>query len=492
MQSQSRSRKAIAVVTKSGQTVGMAGLKAYETRPESKQLSPDAFERYYAPMGLIAPLYDLDRLARLLEINTIHARCVRTKAQDTAGRGWEIVPSESLHNDPSEEQYDRLFTVLTNQWPPLSVALVRFMMDYETLGNGYLECIREGYDPERPIVAFAHVPGHTMRIHRSKLKFCQSRDNKRVWFRALGTDGEIDARSGEEKSDLPTERRATDILHCYQYTPRSTYYGLPDALPALGAMVGSASAQDYNISFFGNFGVPAYLVSISGDYDPERDEDGNDLLLETIAGYFKDLQGEPHSTLALSVPSTGAGQVKVDVQALAVDVKDSSFRMYRKDNRDEVLSAHGVPGYRAGLTETGSLGGSTAEESTKIYLESVIGPRQEMIESYFNEFILPTLEVADWRFKLRPPDTRREEYELAVASGMFSQGAMTPNDLIRMFGSRFGLEPVDHPAMDAHYINGVPLDYVPKGEAQENEAIMAVRSLHERLVEIVRKDAGSN
>ena len=73
---------------------------------------------------------------------------------------------------------------------------------------------------------------------------------------------------------------------------------------------------------------------------------------------------------------------------MSTDVKEASFRLFRKDNRDEVMIAHGVPGYRIGIIETGSLGGSTARESTEIYKRSVIDPRQVIIEETINQEII--------------------------------------------------------------------------------------------------------
>jgi len=63
---------------------------------------------------------------------------------------------------------------------------------------------------------------------------------------------------------------------------------------------------------------------------------------------------------------------------------------------------------------------------------------------------------------------------------------MTPNQLIHYFGERFGLEPVDHPAMDAHYLNGMPIT-LEVDLAPEVEAVLL--SLQERLLEVAEKHA---
>jgi len=480
-------KEPVAIITRGNKVVSGAVLKEYATKPKSKQLSLDAFRKQYGRLGLVEPHYRLEQLAQLMEHNTFHSRCVKTKAHDTAGLGWEIKTAEDLEGEASSEQYKSLYVFLSSQWAPLTVSLTRMMTDYESIGNGYLEVIREDYRPEALVAVIKHIPGHTVRLHKSHNKFCQVRGNKKAWFKQVGYEKDVHRGTGEEKElgKIEADARANEILHFASYTSRSDYYGVPDVLPALGAILGTIAARDYNIKFFSNFGIPAYAVYITGDYDlGEPDENGEYALTKQVKKYFNDLQGEPHSTLILGVPSDVGGSVEVKIQPLAVEVKDASFRLYRKDNRDEILSAHGVPPYRAGIAETGSLGGSTAKESTRIYIESVINPRQEMIEQYFDHFILPSMEITDWRFQLKEIDTSREEHDLEVAGMLFDKGSMKPNDLIRFFGKRFGLEPDEkNEALEAYYIVGQRIDGEP-------EAITAVQSLHERLVEIARKDAG--
>ena len=83
---------------------------------------------------------------------------------------------------------------------------------------------------------------------------------------------------------------------------------------------------------------------------------------------------------------------------------------------------------------------------------------------------------------------------------MFEKGAITPNQIIRHFKDRFGLEEVDHPAMNAHYVNGRAIDIeILSGEeglldeAEEvfqkyqSETEQALLSLNQRLIEIAEK-----
>jgi PBSX family phage portal protein len=486
----------IAYVTKGGDVVSTSVLGRYALKEEeARHLPTDGFAEIYSTDELVQPLYNIEALARLLEVNPYHYRCCKTKARDTAGLGWELVPSPRLKDgtQASEDQKRFAEEFFSSQWPPVSTIFDKMMVDYEAIGDGYLELVRLGNLYDSAFVKMVHVPGHTMRIHRDGKRFCQIRGTKKVWFKAAGVEEDVDWTDGSvhPAGSLDPSKRATEILHLSNYTSRSDYYGTPDILPSLGAVQGHLSQRDYNIKFFENFGIPAYAVYVSGDYDlGEQDENGEFEIIKTIRQYFDRVQKEPHSALFFAVPSAGGEQVNVEIKPLAVDVKEASFRLFRKDNRDEVLSVHGVPPYRAGIAEEGSLGGSSAKESTQIYKDSVIKPRQELIEGHVNKFILEGLEVTDWVFQLIEVDTSDEAHDLEVLGKVFDCGGASPNDFIRYFGARFGIEPIEHPAMDAHYVQGKPIDLDGLTAIDDPDSIEAVKAFQSRLsiaVEAARK-----
>lgn len=485
-------KKPVAIVTKSGDTVSMSALDGYVLSARTKQLPEDMFTSVYGTHGLVQPYYSLERLAYLPEVNTYHGNCVRVKAQDVVSEGWELMPAERV-TAASEAQLEVAESVLKYQATDLAETLRRALTDYEAIGNGYIECGRRDDQPDGPVVFIAHVPGQTVRVHQGFNKFCQIRGLRKAWFKAFGYEKDITTADGAEWNPGTRTDRANELIQIVQYTNRSDYYGLPETLAAVGAMLGSALSRDFNMKFFENFGVPAYVVSVSGDYDlGEADENGKYEIQKYVEQHFRKLKREPHSNLILMVPSETGGKVEVEITPLAVDVKEASFRLYRRDNRDEILSAHRVPPYRVGITETGSLGGSTAEASDKFYIQSIINPRQKMIERIFNRQILPTLGVTDWEFHLRELDLEQEGKDRETADFMVRNGAMTPNQLIRYFGPRFGLEPSEDPALDEYYMNGVPVGQARfqggltfKGEEQ---AIGAIKQFHERLEQIARKD----
>lgn len=482
-------------VTKDGRVVRKDLLDQYAFKggnEVSTQIKADRFMGDYREAGLIQPLYNPETLATISEINSYHARACHVKARDTAGHGWRLV---GKGENPREAIRDEIETFLTRQITPLTTTLYRHQLDIEVVGHGGIEIVREGYLPTGRPRIIAHVPGHTLRIHAKENRYAQRRDNRIRWFKRINYEMDVHKETGAEYElgTLPPEQRAAELLWNASYSQRSDYYGIPDIIPALGAIHGDLARRDFNIAFFDNFGVPAYAVFITGDYDPgEKDADGVTELERTIEMHFKEMAKNPHATLVLAVPTMGGvngGDVKIEFKPLAIEIKDASFRLFRKDNRDEVISAHGVPPYRLGIAETGSLGGSTATESTEIYKMSVINPRQDTLEAMINQHLIwhpDGFDAPEWTFVFNEIDLTDEERDVAAAKELFSMGALRIRDIIRIFGDRFGVkDDPDDTLLDQRYINGIPVTHPMPADQVEK----ALKQLQEKIIKVAIKNA---
>jgi PBSX family phage portal protein len=517
--------KSFGVITQSGQFVGKSVLAQYATKQESRAITEDRFSGTYGDgsdkLGLIEPPYKPEALAGLLEQNTYHYRACRTKARDTAGLGWKLVP---VDEDAPLNERDAINDTLGMQTLPLTMMLDHAQVDFEAVGWAAIEVVRTDYRHDGELVALNHIPAHTIRVHQDEDRYAQRRGKRTRWFRAAGTEQDVDYEDGSvhDPGTLPIDRRASELLFWRNYTPRSDFYGVPDVIPAIGAIHGDLARRDFNIAFFQNYGVPAYVVFITGDYDDEEVLDGQGnptgetVLQQSIEEHFSELNKRPHSTLVMSVPSRsgGDGEVKVTFERLSVDVKEASFRLYRADNRDEILSAHGVDPYRAGIAEAGSLGGNTAHEQAKIYKQSVIEPRQQMIESLINRYVIRSMSE-HWRWELEAIDTVDERHELDMLRDLFSDNVITASEYRKHYIDRFGLDPeFDVTGQDSRFavasipeliIDGVitmnegrsllGLDPIPGGDelramstAEVDEIEAAVLSLQDKLVRHVTKE----
>ena len=506
-------KKPAFILTNKSAVVSASVLDGYAMKEAggSRQLPEDSFGKEYEGGGLVAPIYNLEALAKLTEINTWHGKAVRVKSTDVAGVGWGIKQRAGIEkgNEANKNILTEFFSSQTLSMTT-SELLVRVMHDYESTGIAYIEVPRN-YAKNKIPVSLSHLPSYTIRVHKDQNRYCQVRGLKKAWFKRFGFGSEVNFETGLVDNNVGEEKRATELIRFMNYAARSPYYGLPQIIPALGAIEGALSLRDYNLKFFDNYGVPSYAVYITGDYDlgalvvdgeTTITEDGvtRDVVItdagaeyevvDAIKTHMQTIAKNPHSPLVIAIPTnTPEGEIKIEFKPLSVDVKEASFRLYRQDNRDEILTADGVPPYRVGLAELGSLGGNIAKESTNIYKQSELTPRKEMLVEAINRYIIREgFQIFDWEFYLEDIDIQDTKTDTEIAGFLFERGAITPNELIDYFGKQFGLKRQSILGMDWHYIQGKAVE---TGEVVRQEILSSVKDLHGGLLSLVAKSKGA-
>ena len=213
---------------------------------------------------------------------------------ETAGQGWELSP---LVEKPDEDQRIKIEDFFESLEDDITDTLTWAMTDRESIGWLSIEVVREDKAPDGPVVFLRNIPSHTMRAHQDGKRFVQVRGIRKVWFKRAGlTNADVDKKTGQIVSagELDAKDRANEVLWNNIYTARSDIYGVPDHIPAVGAILGDIARRDYNIVFFENFGVPAYAVTVSGDYDPGEPIDDNGKTQAEIAEVIEVSQPTVH------------------------------------------------------------------------------------------------------------------------------------------------------------------------------------------------------
>lgn len=467
------------IVTKddgSWDLVGAGVLEKYAIKADmdaegSKQIMSDGWD--YGNT-LLEPLYDPEQLAELLELNTYHAQCCDVVAEDVGGKGWTINPVTDVNGTKADKK--RLTDFFNNIKKP-SINKLLYLRNYDrrSMGYGVLEVIREGKS-KSDITNLSHIPAQHLRRHNDGVRVKQMVAGKTVWFIIFGKN--VDAKgkpydvhcdSGDiyPYNSLRPEQRANELLWSMDYTPKSKYYGLAKIVPAIRAISGDTSRAEYNVSFFKNYGMPAFAVMVSGDFEdydktPEDpDYDVTKTLKYKISQQIKEVMKNPHSAVTILVPSEGEeGNVQIELKPLSIETKEASFRLFRKDNRDEILSAHRVPAYRIGINETGALGGSNSDKADQIYKTSTVEPIREDDAADLNHLIQEGFGITGWEFAVTEIDNRDYAADLAACEKLENMAVMTPNEVREALGERFGLTKSDNPLLDEFYMNGKPLDSV--------------------------------
>jgi len=438
-------------VTNLGKVFSEADLKRYEI-PQTKQIVPEG--QFGAEA--ISPPYDLAKLMSWLEVNVVHGSCVRTKTQDSVGIGWhlELVDETETEEKRAEQEKEALtnFFIKVNEKEDITSVMKKVFLDYEGCGNGYIELVRgDGVESdvlEKSIKSLYHVNATTVRWAKTQDKFLQRIGQKKVYFKCFGDDRVLNKDTGTFGKIAKPESVANELIQVRQYSWRSFWYGSPEWISSIVQMYGQMKEAEYNLDFFTNYGVPAYAVIIKG-------MKMNTTVEETIKKYFEtEVKADPHKTMVFGLPAGG----EIVFEKLSVEAKESSFNIYRKDMRDDILTAHHVPPYRASIVEKGQLGGSVAEDVDRIYLDSVINPRQRDFEWIINQLIIKEgFGITAWRFKFDDIDIDDKKTQSDIDEKYFNMGVYTPNQIRK----KLGLEEYD--GGDTYYIAG---NLVPVGEIE--------------------------
>ena len=424
--------------------------------------------------NLLNPKYNPYDLVDLLDLYTYHAACVEAVAIDSTGVDYTLKPVED--KEAADAEKDRLIEVLSNSTPSINTQLQRMVYDRRSIGYGAIEVIRENTS-KSDIVRLKHIPAHTLRRHTDTKRVQQTVGNKQVWYVIYGKNYDdtgalcdVNADTGEwaPYNSLPEDKRANELLWTMEYAPGTDYYGRPPIISCLQSISAGVSAARYNTSFFQNYGMPKFAITVTGDFadydvDPTDDDyDVTQTLRYKIGQQIKEVIKNPHSAICITIPSEGEeGNVDLQIIPLSVQQEDGSFRMLRKDTRDEVIHAHHVDPSRLGIYDAGNLNGNNSDNTSASYKYGTVAPIKSECEALVNQ-IGEELGCTSWRFSI--VDVAPVDYakDLALAEFLFQRGAMTIKELIDNFGSKFGLtvEDPDDYYLNARYLNNQPLDLV--------------------------------
>lgn len=410
-------------------------------------------------------------LNKLLDINTWHKICCEAIASDASGAGYTLIPMPNVEK-PSLEQKENIEAFFRKLRPNINKLLYEREYDCESLGWGLIEVIRESGSYDAPICDLKHYSAANFRRCADGVRVQQQIGGKTRWFVILGKNedeqGHYDVHylTGEKHYEgLPEEVRANELIWKNRFNPETKLYGKAPASPAIAAMYADQSRAKYNIEFFANYGIPAMVVTITGDFDPgildptDEEYDERNTLKYQITEQLRQVIKNPHSGMVIQVPSEGEdGNVSVSIEPLSVETKEASFRLFRKDNRDEVVAAHHMDPNRVGVTDSGKLGGSNAEQTDNSYRVTTVKPLVRDNEEDINYLLHVCMDVTDWQFKLLDTDEKKTAVDIVEVLSLVEKAIMSPNEAREAIGEKYGLARLEDPIMDKYYYNGEPLE----------------------------------
>ena len=346
---------------------------------QSKQINPGKDHiNGYGAFDVITPPHNLYQLANFYDTNFANHAAVDAKVMNIVGAGYSFVMTPLAMRKASEAKEDKDIQFINrkvnkmksdvsdwldslNDSASFTDTMRRVVTDLEATGNGYLEI---GRTANGKIGYVGHVPSITMRVRRLRDGFVQIIGTKVVYFRNF---------KATNKDPLTGDSQPNEIIHLKKYSPLNTYYGVPDITSAISSLVGDQMAEEYNIDYFSNKAVPRYLIKMKGmklSHDSEQ----------TVFDFFQSsLKGNHHRTLIVPVPPDEAdNKPSFEIEAVENKIQDSSFKEYRKSNRDNILMAHQVPLSKLGSADASAVASAIAQDRT--FRDQVCRPMQREIE----------------------------------------------------------------------------------------------------------------
>jgi len=364
---------------------------------KSKQLFPEQdMVTAYGLFDVVIPPYNLDELAFFYENSYANHAAINAKVSNTVGLGYSFEITDStmarLEEAPNEDSLMRAQRKIQrskaqmtewleslNDEDTFTHVLEKVYTDVESTGNGYIEI---GRKVNGDIGYIGHIPSTTIRVRRMRDGYIQIVNQKVVYFRNF---------QGTNQNPVTTDSRPNELIHIKKYSPKNSYYGIPDTVSAATSMVGNELAGKYNVDYFENKAVPRYIAVVKG---AKLSSDAEDKFFRFMqAG----LRGQNHRTLYIPLPGDGPDN-KVDFKLEPIEngIQDGSFERYRRSNRDDILMAHQVPYSKVGGGAGVSIASALVADRT--FKEQVARPAQRNLEKTINKIIREKTDILILKF----------------------------------------------------------------------------------------------
>jgi PBSX family phage portal protein len=394
----------------------------------SKRMEDIDDQNGYTLFGVCLPPYNLSNLAELFEKSSPHAASVKAKVNNIVGLGYDFVESDATKEkiDQAEGDEEKLKQIRRklararksmqdwiescNDEDDFLETLRKVWTDYETTGNGYLEI---GRDLNGQIAYLGHIPSTTMRIRKQRDGFVQIIANRAVFFRNFGDRTTTDP--------VGSDSSPNEVIHLKKYSPTNGYYGVPDIIAAMDAVLGNEYASRFNLDYFENKAVPRYVIVTKGGTLSEKSE-------QRLVEFFQTgLKGKNHRTLYVPLPADEPDRkVSFEMNPVEAGTQDSSFTNYDKTNLNVILMANGVPAGKA-FANTGNTSLANSRDQDKTFKEQVCRPDQKIVENKLHKIIKEKTNI--FFLKLVELSLTDEDTQSKIDERYLRLGTYVPNEV---------------------------------------------------------------
>tara|TARA_B100000809_G_scaffold210863_1_gene214323 strand:+ start:2567 stop:4150 length:1584 start_codon:yes stop_codon:yes gene_type:complete len=400
---------------------------------------------------VVSPPFDPNLLAKFIDVDETHSSSSRVKITDAMGRGFRVGLKD--RSEVTEEATSIVETELVNDFIRNCNSHDGFIgtftqagIDFESVGWGAIEVVRS---MDMRVKKIQHVSAPRILVQDGWFGFTEELETgKKLHYQNFGdkvvSKTRVDIFGDPEPFDLSKDgswanaewnlrdwesfnqtndlsRSANEILYIPKYHPKSVYYGVPDYIPAVGAMIGNINIRDYFLQFFDHNAVPQYAVIVKG-------ADLSQEVKNLIQGYFsRDVKGSAHKTLVIPIPAVG--EIDVVFEKLDANASGDEYNNIRRANQDAIMVAHGVSAAIIGLTDTASLGSGKGTAQMENYRERIVIPYQLRWSSEMNSLFEKGLGVYKVGVIFDPLSTEDRSVLLKDDIEAMNNGLLTINNV---------------------------------------------------------------
>lgn len=375
----------------------------------SRQVDPDHSRSLVGSTAPIEAPYDIAGLVATYEKSNMLRQCVAAYVTNIALCGYEIIPvAKDVAMDPAEQEELQSFIDNSNSDESFTTLHSKVVEDYEKLGFGFLEVIRDKtgrvsilrharaaitkvcpknptaipvrYDVRRgPRTAYV-TELRTFRIYR------QQEGGTIVYFKEFGDPRKLHFRTGifeSKENPIGPNEEATELIHIRQHS--EDVYGVPRWVNQLPSILGSREAEEVNLRYFEDNTVPPMILSVSGGrLTGDSFRELKRLLNQQNVG--KERQNKILLIEAVpereSLDDKGVVQLKVD-KLTDARPSDGLFKDYDESNQAKVRSSFRLPPASVGLSQDVTF--ATANVSQFIAETQVYSPLRSLFDEVYNK-----------------------------------------------------------------------------------------------------------
>ena len=440
--------------------------KSFEHSTQSEQEIGGGFRSLDAFDAKVQdPPHDPEAFLKFLDFNEVHAACVEVKVRDTTSREYRIKSKYPFSGDGTETDIHGIaitedafqadckmikdFITNSNDTETFEETCFKVAQDRESIGWGAFEVIRQG---NGRIARLQHIPAVRLRVLEGFQGFAEilpaedhtSSKTRYRYYQPFGAkvgkmvpdvfditgkkqifrpyspeeDGELkvgenglifrlmDPKTGEPMRGSVNrnfKNAANEVLFLPKTSNNTIYYGSPDIVPAIGAILSNVHIRDYQLQFFEHNCIPRYVVIIKG-------ASVDDEFMEMIEDHFENrIKGSSHKTMIMALTGFGNRNIEVTFEKLGVEGKEADFLATKISNDAVIKAAHGIHDSVIGISQASQLGSGSGLSQGEHYKDRVVIPLQRYWASKLNDMFRLGLGVLNAEIEFDPKDCRDQE-----------------------------------------------------------------------------------